>query len=215
MSHMDRDVLLKKVAALEAERDEWRTQALDRDLCVTRLTGERDAAIADNAVLLAFVKDQASVACEETTITSLECGDCATCGARQLRRQPHPGAALLEKHAKALASERGARLAAERALAEERARTAAWVSNVREVEIALGMDTSSGMTISDAHRVLVRARNDGVERVAVKYLTDAQAAREKATRYAGQPIAREWAMVAERCEADAEAIRALNEPDHG
>ena len=65
----------------------------------------------------------------------------------------------------------------------------------------------------DVSTLLVRARNEGIERIAAERDAEATNARDKATRYVGQPIGREWARVAETLEAEAHRIRAMKEPE--
>jgi hypothetical protein len=63
---------------------------------------EQKAALgADNAALLEHVRASASVACETTDI-EMGCGSCMSCMARELVAAPHPGAALLAEHEKAI-----------------------------------------------------------------------------------------------------------------
>lgn len=64
---------------------------------ISRLEAEHQRLLADNAALLAFVKEQAEVACEAYTRPGTDCGSCTTCTARALAREPHAGALLLEE----------------------------------------------------------------------------------------------------------------------
>lgn len=61
------------------------------------LVSDRDVALADNAALLPFVQEQALVACEEATDTASRCGGCASCEARRLVAGPHPGVSLIDE----------------------------------------------------------------------------------------------------------------------
>lgn len=70
------------------------------------ILGHIAALEADNAALLDRIGDGASVACEEETVATKECGDCGPCHDRAILSQHHPGAALLEEHRKALARAR-------------------------------------------------------------------------------------------------------------
>ena len=151
-----------------------------------------DAAVADNAALLAAVNDVLNF----VHLHSPDMGGNhrynfmpkhgpAVARLQHLAAQPHSGAALLEEHREELAA------------AARRHETTRATMHVREHE----------------HRkALVRARNEGLEKAAATKEYHAQQhdkrARRKSTKRPG-----EWAQLAKEARADAAVFRAMMEPE--
>lgn len=127
--------LRRHIAALEKERDEWRAKAMDveRHPVVVAIRAERDAALADNAAHVLRMRQLHARFLEhgvndDGVISMLDdLPDAWT--------QPHPVAALLEEHRKALAHER------------------------QRAEMA---EAAHAVTTASMKAALVRARNDGL-----------------------------------------------------
>lgn len=125
-----------------------------RELSDTALLAAAFAAVADNAVLLAYVTNQASVDCDGAG----QCGGlCGPCVAKALRDQPHPGAALLERHREELAQARAEGVAAVESVVHEMAHEAerydpaeygAVASACREIEgVCRAMRSTDGVAM--------------------------------------------------------------------
>lgn len=91
-----RDALQGHIAALEADKDEWKRKAMDAENhpAVQAFRRERDEAVADNAALLGALGDAVPQA-----------GDFfrEKYGLDKVLAEPHPGAALLAQHDKEIA----------------------------------------------------------------------------------------------------------------
>lgn len=97
--------LEKSLARADTERDEWRASAEHVGQALVSATRERDAAVADNAALLGLIE-----ALHQNFAGGLN-GKWTPDLARSTsaaRIQPHPGAALLERHREEVASARAA-----------------------------------------------------------------------------------------------------------
>lgn len=136
---------------------------------LSRLTAKAqayDVAMADNAALLGFVREQAAVTCEDV---ARQCGECASCTARAILDAAHSGTAVLEEHRKALdAAKTKGHEDFDRALRTIRTRMAELGETCPEgglVGIMNGME-----------RIQFRARNEGIERVALRFVESDMAA---------------------------------------
>ena len=105
---------------------------------------QRDTALSDNAALLMFVAPLAEVACEG--VGPEECGECVSCMAKLHVAQPHPGAALLEEHRKAL----------------ERRDAAMKLAAMTQQTVEM-LNARIDQDEIDHAKALVRARNEGLE----------------------------------------------------
>lgn len=87
------DLVRAHIAALEKERDAALQRESEVAFALEKVRSERDAALVDNAALLQALLDVAELRLSGPTLAAM---------AAKLRAEPHPGAALLEAHRKAL-----------------------------------------------------------------------------------------------------------------